>query len=187
MGTTGIGLAEQQRKNGYPFHELDGATFSSIKARYQAQAEVCQGWVDQIIKDWGIGPYIHEKHAQARRFGFVTDMWGRRRYLPSVLSPNKHIREEALRQAQSFGPQAGARGIMKQIEARVWREVIRPLWAEGAYIEPILDIHDDLTLEFQADLAGVLSPVMESIFSSTVDMPIPITCKGTIGQNWSEL
>lgn len=188
MGTTGIGLADQQRKNGYKFPELMGQSFKSLEERRKAEAEVCQGWVNTIIADWGIAGYIQEKHAEARRYGYVRDLWGRRRYLPSVLSPNKQIREEALRQAQSFGPQAGARGFYKTILYRVWTEVIKPLRAEGAYIEPLLDLHDDLFLEFEEVLAGLLLPLVSSVFNSTfMDQPIPITCKGKIGKKWSDL
>lgn len=186
MGTTGIGLAEQQRKNHYPFPELKGVVFASQQKRYEAQAEVCQAWVDEVIKDWGIGPYIAEKHAEARRYGYVRDRWGRMRFLPSVLSPNKQIREGALREAQAFGPQAGARGFYKQILVRVWREVIKPLKAEGYYIEPILDIHDDLLLEFDAHMKDWLVPVVDSIFNGTFGgLEVPITAKSKVGEYWS--
>jgi DNA polymerase-1 len=189
MGTTGIGLAEQMRKNQYPWPEIDlYLHMHDIKALYQAQAAVCDGWIKTIISDWGIQPYISEKHAQARRYGYVTDMWGRRRYLPSVLSPNKQIREGALRQAQSFGPQAGARGIYKQVVGRVWREVIRPLQQEGRHIEPLMDLHDDLLLEFESGLADLLKPLVKSYFEGTVEgLPIPILCSAKVGERWSQL
>ena len=187
MGTTGIGLAEQQRKNGYKFPELAGLTFKDGKARREAEAEVCQGWVNAVIKDWGIEAWISGAHAEARRWGYVVDLWGRRRFLPGVHSTNKQIREEALRQAQAFKPQAGARGFYKTILVRVWREVVKPLKAQGVYIEPLLDLHDDLILEFQEDVRGWLEPVITDIFNQTFSMAVPITCKSHIGKQWSSL
>jgi DNA polymerase-1 len=187
MGTTGIGLAEQQRKNGYPFPELQGAKFQTIKDLHMAQAEVCQSWVDTIIKDWDIGPHIASTHAEARRYGYVRDLWGRRRFLPGVHSPNKQIKERSLREAQAFGPQAGARGFYKIIVTRVWREIIRPLNREGVYLEPLLDLHDDLILEFQSDISGWLEPLVTDTFNHTFQEQIPITCKSHLGQKWSEL
>jgi DNA polymerase-1 len=188
MGMTEIGLAEQMRKNGYQWPELSPTQLYLPKKKlYEIQAEICKVWIDQVLKDWGVTGYLEEKKAQARGEGFVADMWGRRRYLPSVLSPDTKIREEALRQAQSFPMQAGARGIMKQIEARVWREIIRPLWEDGYYIEPLLDIHDDLLLEFEERLEGMLLGLVKSVFETTVTMVIPITCKGKTAQAWGEL
>ncbi len=187
MGTTGYGLAEQMRRNGYPFPELAGATFKNRKERMQAEVEVCTAWINGVLDLWDLRPYISEKHAEARRYGYVSCRWGRKRFLPSVLSPNPQIREAALREAQAFGPQAGARGFMKTIEWRVWREVIQPLQKDGYYIEPVLDIHDDLTCEFQADLADVWMGVVGSIFNSTFNEAIPITAKGGVGQCWGDL
>lgn len=188
MGTTGIGLAEQQRKNGYPFPELLGVTFKTIKDRHMAQAEVCQQWVNAVIAEWGIESYIKGKHAEARRYGYVTDLWGRRRYLPSVLSPNKQIREEALRMAQAFGPQAGARGFYKQMLVRAWREVILPLRREGYYIEPLLDLHDDFMYEAQEEIAEMAHLMIGCIFNGTFDqLAVPITSKGDLKKTWSEL
>lgn len=187
MGTTRYGLAEQMRKNGYPFPELSGFLLPTYKARLEAEAEVCNQWIQTVIADWGIAPYISEKHAEARRFGYVSDRWGRKRFLPSVLSPNKMVREEALRQAQAFGPQAGARGHMKIIECRVWREVIKPLQSAGSYIEGLLDCHDALLLEFDADLEGYVTDAVGAIFNTTFTEVIPISAKGGTGQAWAEL
>lgn len=191
MGMTEMGLAEQMRKNQYPWPELDGWAdgdgASNPKAVLQAQAEVCRGWIETVAEEWQIKPYWSRMHAQARRLGYVTDIWGRRRYLPSVLSPNKQQREGALRQAQAFGPQAGARGVYKLAVARVWREVIRPLQAQGHYIEPLLDLHDDLLLEFDEVLGEMLKVVIRSYFETAVEWPIPVVCSAKVAQKWSDL
>lgn len=200
MGLTEVGLAEQMRKHGYKFPELAGKHFATQQARYEAQAKVCQQWIAATIADWGIEGYIKAKHAEARRFGYVSSRGGRLRFLPSVLSPNKQIREAAQREAQAYGPQAGARFFMKQIESRVWREIIQPMNAEGpsaapyrgegphwGRIEPCLDIHDDLLLEFDEDLGPLLHPLIESMVAASFDTEIPITAKGAIGKKWSEV
>jgi uracil-DNA glycosylase family 4 len=187
MGTTRYGLAEQMRKNGYPFPELDHTGIHSYKALLEAQAEVCDWWIKTVIADWGLTPYISEKHAEARRLGYVSDRWGRKRFLPSVLSPNKMVREEALRQAQAFGPQAGARGFMKQIEARVWREVIKPMQQGGYYLEGLLDGHDALLLEFQEDVEGDVTGWVTAIFNETFHEEVPVVAKGSVGQTWAEI
>ncbi len=188
MGTTKVGLAEQQRKNGYPFLELAYDHFPSLKAKREAEEEVCDHWIRSVIDDWGIAGYIHERHAEARRYGCVRDRWGRIRWLPSVLSPNRKIREEAQRQAQAFPPQAGARGFVKHWESEVWRTVIRPLRAEGWYVEPLLDLHDDLVLEFDEVLGGLLKPLVESVAVNLFgEESVPIVCKGSVGGIWGNL
>lgn len=186
MGMTEVGLAEQMRKNGYPFPELIGVGSTSPKQRREQEAEVCKSWIEAVIDDWGLEPFIADAHAEARRYGYVSDRWKRKRFLPSILSPNPRIREEAKRQAQAFRPQAGARGFYKTIVVRVWREVIKPLRQSGEYIEPLLDLHDDLMLEFDASLIWI-KPIVEDIFNTTFSEKVPITCKGKVGQAWSDL
>lgn len=187
MGTTGVGLAEQMRKNGYPFPELTGQHFKSFKERWKAQERVCDGWIKEVIKDWQIGDFLSECHAEARRFGYIRDRWGRIRFLPSVLSTNRQIREGALRQAQAFKPQAGARGYVKQFQCRLWREIIKPLKQDGYYIEPLLDIHDDTLLEFDEDLGDMLGPLVTDLAESTFSEIIPMKVEGKIGTIWSKL
>lgn len=187
MGITEVGLSEQMRKRGYPFPELAELGPLTIDQRRKAEAEVCKAWVAKVIDDWGIYGYIKGKHAEAKRYGYVSSLGGRIRFMGSILSPNKQIREAAEREAQAFGPQAGARYIFKTIEYRIWTEVIKPLKKEGYYIEPILDLHDDLLLEFDEGLEGLLLPLIESMMASTFELDIPITGKGAVGQKWSEL
>lgn len=187
MGTTGVGLAEQMRKHHYAFPELKDQSFKSLDEHRHAQIEVCQAWIDSVIALWGIDSYIKGKHAEARRYGYVRSRGGRIRFLPSVLSPNKQIRLAALRDAQAYGPQAGARYFMKQVEYRVWTEIIKPFQKMGLYIEPILDIHDDLLLEFQEDLGELLLPLIEQMVADSFDTEIPITAKGAVGTKWSEI
>lgn len=187
MGLTEVGLAEQMRRHHYPFPELKGQTFTNTDAHRKAQAEVCRSWIKAVIADWGIAGYIDDCHAEARRFGYIRSRGGRIRFLPSVLSPNKQIRQAAQRDAQAYGPQAGCRFYMKQVEYRVWIEVIKPLQHQGMYIEPILDIHDDLLLEFDMDLGSLLLPLIESMVADSFDTEIPITAKGSVGTKWSEI
>jgi len=196
MGITQVGLAEQLRKRGYPFPELNGKHYATLDSRREAEAKVCQEWIAAVIADWGIESYIKAKHAEARRYGYVRSIGGRIRFLPSVLSPNKQIREGAQRDAQAYPLQAGARYYMKQIEYRVWHEVIKSLNAEGPSkvkgypwrrVEPCLDIHDDLLLEFDEDLGEMLKVVIESVVASSFEVSVPITCKGSIGTTWADL
>lgn len=187
MGTTGVGLAEQMRKHHYAFPELQGIVFKTADDRRHGEIEVCQTWIDTVIDTWGIREYISACHAEARRYGYVRSRGGRIRFLPSVLSPNKQIRLAALRDAQAYGPQAGARFYMKQVEYRVWTEVIKPLQQQGKYIEPILDIHDDLLLEFDEDLGDLLLPLIESMVADSFQTEIPITAKGKVGVKWSDV
>lgn len=159
-------------------------------------ADAIKAWFD-VYPD--VRRFMDRKKAEARRYGMVRDRWGRIRYLPGVRSPLWYIREEALRQAHSHAIQAGAQGIMKKIMAKLWLHLARlprlslpqkdkctqgwdAVWA----VEPLLQIHDSMLMEFDEGLEGELDMSMVDIMQNTVELSIPITAKGKWGKKWSD-
>ena len=199
MGTTEIGMVEQLKRVGsVAFRDAvtalleetmgpRGARQLQGKARQEAEHQVAARWIQGVIDLWEITPYIEAKKAEARRYGYVSDRWGRKRWLPSVLSPNRHIREEAFRQAQSFPMQAGNRGYFKLICGRVWREVIRPWNRDGIDIQPLLDCHDDLIYEVPLAQADEAFDTIGGIFNHSFDEIVPIVAKGKRGPVWGDM
>ena len=151
-----------------------------------------------LLTDWHraypqASRYIAAKHAEARRYGYVTDLFGRRRYLEGVHSTDALIQAEALRQAQATPIQSGAQGIEKRLMAAVWRR-LPELWAAGVWVEPLLQIHDDLLFEVDEWAWGLLDEVITSTLAALHDdggpfcaFPVPITAKGSYGRRWSDL
>lgn len=171
MGITEHGLLDQFHKNGQTHWTQDACA--------------------QLLAEWfraypGVRSYIYGKHAEARRYGYVRDMWGRVRYLPGVHSDDKYIREEALRQAQATPIQSGAQGIVKRWMALVWREM-KGMWRDGFYVEPNLQVHDALLCEFQEDLLPLVDAVMLETLKELPALRVPVTAKGTTGRNWGEV
>lgn len=171
MGITEHGLLDQFHKNG----------------NMNVTLEDCRRQLADWHKDYPqASSYIYGKHAEARRYGYVRDMWGRLRYLPGVHSPDKYIREEALRQAQATPIQSGAQGIEKRLMAAIWRRLPQ-LWEMGVWVEPLLQVHDDLLFEVQADAVSLLDDLIHDALSELQCFPIPITAKGETGARWSDL
>jgi len=170
MGMTEVGLAAQFHKNGQ--RQWTEADCAHLLAEYF-----------KLYK--GVKAYVSGKHAEARRFGYVRDMWGRVRYLGGVHSPDRRIREEALRQAQATPIQSGAQGIIKRIMRRVWPEIVE--LQAGAWVEPLLQIHDALIFEFEEAVRSVLDAVVMRAMRDTVTLRVPVTAKGTVAQRWGDL
>jgi DNA polymerase I-like protein with 3'-5' exonuclease and polymerase domains/uracil-DNA glycosylase len=193
MGTTPFGMVDQlKRVRSVAFkaavdERLESGKKAAGQSRKNAELAVAAEWIQGVIDLWEITPYIEAKKAEARRYGYVSDRWGRKRWLPSVLSPNLKIREEAFRQAQSFPMQAGNRGYFKLILARVWREVIRPWNRDGVDIQPLLDIHDDLLLEVPLAQADEAFETVGDIFNNSFEEIVPIVAKGKRGPVWGDL
>jgi DNA polymerase I len=148
----------------------------------------------EMIGEWfkiykGVRVYMDACRAEARRNGYVRDRWGRIRYLPGVHSPISKIREEALRQSHSHKIQSGAQGIMKMGMATIWGYMKNWWWPEGWYVEPVLQVHDELILEVQDDeeIKGVVSAACVDALTTTTRLSVPLGAKGAYGYNWGDL
>lgn len=131
MGMTNIGLCLELRKNGVDIDEDDA-----------------QRWLTETMALYVEVPrYQQGKMAEARRYGYVTDLRGRRRYIGGIRSFDDATRSEAERFAFSTPIQAGAQEIMKEAEAYVYDHILLPRWSRGDRVEPLVQIHDDLVLE----------------------------------------
>ena len=173
MGMQAQGLTVELRKNGVMVSEDDA-----------------QRWLDETLKMYkGVKQFQLNKIAEARRFGFVTCMSGRRRYIGGIRSWDNYTRGEAERFAFSTPIQEGAQTIMKTAEAFIWTDVIRPLWNEGVWIEPLVQIHDDIKLEFQEDVAPLVNDLMTTAMTQVPAhlLSVPLKTDGKYGHNWGEL
>jgi DNA polymerase-1 len=171
MGTTEHGLCDS-------FHQ-DGLTRTTVAEC----ARLLQDWHRQYPQASG---YIFQKHAQARRLGYVTTWTGRIRYLETVHSSDKFAKQEALRQAQATPIQGGARDIVKMWLAAIWQR-LPAVWEQGLWVEPILDIHDSVLFELETAAYEPLKAVVEDALTSIQQFPIPISMEGSTGQSWGDL
>lgn len=170
MGITAFGLLDQFHKNGMLDWDLDQC--------------------ERLLQEWfkaypDAAAYIESKHAEARRYGCVRDMWGRLRWLEGIHSDDDYIRAEAERQAQATPTQSGAQGIIKRVMRAVW-PTLKAL-RQDFWVEPLLQIHDALILEYDARQRALVDAVMMGAMTSTVQLRVPIKASASYGLRWGAL
>jgi uracil-DNA glycosylase family 4 len=173
MGMTNIGLCLELRKNGVDVSEDDA-----------------QRWLTEtmtLYKD--VPKYQQGKIAEARRYGFVTDLRGRRRYIGGIRSYDDAVRSEAERFAFSTPIQAGAQSVMKVAEDYVYRKILLPRWKDGDRVEPLLQIHDDLLMECDKRILMGLDTQMVYAMTQVPAylLTVPIETSGECGDNWGHM
>jgi uracil-DNA glycosylase family 4 len=173
MGMTFRGLTIELKKNGVQVTEDDAAR-----------------WLADTMELYKSVPdYQAAKVADARRLGYVTDICGRRRYIGGIRSFDEAIRQEAERFSFSTPIQAGAQEVMKQAEAWAWEHVILPAQGRGEWVEPLIQIHDDIVIEAEQRLAPELHRGIVHAMTQTFREPfsVPIKTDGKMGVSWGEL
>ncbi|MEZ4632016.1 MAG: DNA polymerase I, partial [Deinococcales bacterium] len=89
--------------------------------------------------------YIDRTLSQAREYGYVESLLGRRRKIPDILSSNRNVREYAERTAYNMPIQGSAADIMKLAMLALHPQ----LKEHGAKM--LLQVHDELIFEVPED------------------------------------
>jgi len=144
----------------------------------------------RLIKDWyKLYPEIRDwqmsKMAQARRYGYVTDIFGRRRYAPEVSCPIRHIREAGERQVVNFPIQGGCAGITKLAMLSAKRSRDRLYSADD--VRFLLSIHDEIMLETRVTSAHEIAVWLKGIMDNVIALSIPMVSDIKTGDNWLEM
>lgn len=147
---------------------------------------------EEMIKAWfdiyeGVAANLNASREQARRYGYVRDMWGRVRYIPGIRSTNKWIRLEAERQAGNAPIQMGAQGVIKEAMGRLV-PVYRDL-NEIGYVAPLIQIHDDIVWEVDEDMVGIAKEEIERVMVDVAppDFILPLEVDFKVGKRWGSM
>ena len=165
-GLTPHGLFNQMSQEGLEDWD-EKACERFIKEYYQLRPEL-ETWQNQT-------------RAFAGKHGYVSDMFGRLRYIPEMLCPVKRYRSAGERQAINMPIQSTAQGILKTAMVRMH---------QANYHHPyawLLQIHDELMFEVEAVHAVQFVEWAEQIMESAVKLSVPINVEAKMGTNWGEM
>ena len=126
--------------------------------------------------------YIEKSKEVARQKGYVTTLFGRRRYLPDINSHNATVRGFAERNAINAPIQGTAADIIKVAMIRIFNR----FKAEGIRSKMILQVHDELNFSvFPEEKEKVESIVLEEM-QNALNLSVPLVADSGFGQNWLE-
>ena len=142
---------------------------------------------DRYIKNYlrtykGVKEYMDRTVAQAGETGYVSTLFGRRRYLPELKSSNRNLRAFGQRVAMNMPIQGTAADIIKIAMVRVWRR----LRAEGLEARLILQVHDELIVEAPAAEAEKVRALVKEEMESAASLAVPMEVDAKTGKDWGE-
>jgi DNA polymerase-1 len=130
----------------------------------------------------GVRRFIDETIHAARRDGRVETLKGRRRPLPDIQSSDANRRAFAERAAVNTVVQGSAADMMKLAMIR-----LRAACAEaGLKARLLLQIHDELLLEFPPKEERRLRAVVTEAMENAMPLKVPVRVQTAVGANWLE-
>jgi len=142
-----------------------------------------QRYVDLYFERYpGVRRYMEETKQQARDVGYVETLFGRRLYLPDILSRNQALRQYAERSAINAPMQGTAADIIKRamIAVDTW------LGESQVCARLIMQVHDELVLEVADGELDAIVPRLRSLMADAAELRVPLKVDVGVGRNWDE-
>ena len=131
----------------------------------------------------GVRGYVEQTLKNARACGYVTTMYGRRRYLPELNGPDGGARAQAERIAVNTPIQGSAADLIKLAMVRLHATLAeRRLPARI-----VLQVHDELLLEVQNTSLDAVREALSREMEGVAGLRVPLRVELKIGPNWGEL
>jgi len=134
-----------------------------------------------FIKYHGVKEFIDNVVKEAHRLGYVTTLFGRRRYLPNINSSNFNLRSFAERTAMNTPIQGTAADIIK----KAMIDVHNALQSEKLHSRILLQVHDELILEVPEYEVKQVTKIVKQAMEQSTKLQVPLVVDVKIGKNWA--
>ncbi len=140
-------------------------------------------YIDDYLTHYsGVREYMDKVTKSAEKDGWAVTMFGRRRFIPEILSTNKTVKALGKRIAMNTPIQGTAADIIKIAMVRVYRR----LKAELPEARLILQVHDELIVEAPEEKAAQAARILTEEMQGAVKLAVPLTADAKEGRSWYE-
>ena len=130
----------------------------------------------------GVIDYIEKQKELARQQGYAVTLFGRKRYLPDIVSHNATVRSFAERNAVNSPIQGTAADIIKMAMVGISNR----LKAEGLQTKMIMQVHDELNFNVPVNEVDRVKEIVVSEMQNVVHLTVPLIADCGVGKNWLE-
>ena len=126
--------------------------------------------------------YMDRTVAEARQRGYTETLFGRRRQIPELSSPNFRIRQAGERQAMNAGIQGLAADIFKVALVRIETA----LEEAGMDSVLILQVHDEVLLDVPPAEHDQAAKLVVEAMAGAVELNVPLEVNLSFGATWAD-
>jgi DNA polymerase-1 len=182
------------------FGIIYGMSAHGLATQLNISHGLAQSYIDSYFAKYpGVKSYIDQSIKEAHEKGYVATLFGRKRPLAEINSPNKTIREFSERVAVNAPLQGTAADLMKLAMINIHKRILK----DNLGTKMILQVHDELVFEVpnnaesqrspdyfgeEKEIIAIIRKEMENITSEfDVELSVPLRVDTSRGKNWMDM
>ena len=174
---------ERRRAKTANFGIIYGISAFGLSQRLEIPRKEAKEIIDGYFASYpGVKKYMDNVVEKAKEEGFVSTIFGRRRYLNDIASHNAIARGLAERNAVNAPIQGSAADIMKIAMINVHRRFA----AEGIRSWVILQVHDELVVDMLRSEQERVTAIVTECMESAAQLKVRLIADAGVGGNWLE-
>ena len=174
---------ERRRAKTANFGIIYGISAFGLSQRLEIPRKEAKEIIDGYFASYpGVKKYMDNVGEKAKEEGFVSTIFGRRRYLNDIASHNAIARGLAERNAVNAPIQGSAADIMKIAMINVHRRVA----GEGIRSRVILQVHDELVVDMLRSEQERVTAIVTECMESAAQLKVRLIADAGVGGNWLE-
>lgn len=139
-----------------------------------------QRYIDGYLARFtGVSEYLKNIVKKAKDQGYVTTIFGRRRYIPELMAGKKTEQSFGERVAMNSPIQGSAADIIKLAMVNVYNKL--SLYPEAKLV---LQVHDELIIEAPERFADELAKLLRNEMENVIATSVPLTVEVKTGKTW---
>ncbi|MGI1945990.1 DNA polymerase I [Shewanella glacialipiscicola] len=175
---------QRRRAKAVNFGLIYGMSAFGLARQLDIPRHEAQTYIDTYFARYpGVLRYMEETRAGAADLGYVSTLFGRRLYLPEIRDRNAMRRQGAERAAINAPMQGTAADIIKKAMINIAQWIKTETQGE---ITMIMQVHDELVFEVDADKADELKKTICSLMAQAANLDVELLAEAGIGDNWDE-
>jgi DNA polymerase I len=130
----------------------------------------------------GVKKYLDAQIAEVRKSGFTTTMFGRKRQIPEISSPQPNLRNFAERTAMNTPMQGAAADLIKLAMIELDKRLL-----DSFESRMILQVHDELLFEAPQKEVPKLKKLVKEVMEGVHKLRVPLVVETKSGSNWRDM
>ena len=160
-----------------------GISAWSLSQDIGVSPDEARAYMDAYLENYsGVRTYMKDIVETAKAQGYVTTLYGRRRYLPELKSSNFNLRSFGERVALNTPIQGTAADIIKLAMIRV----DQALREAGLEAKLILQVHDELIVECPQAETQAAAAILQREMEQVAQLKVPLVVEAKAGSSWYE-